>query len=84
VALEDDAKALAEHSSHDLAIELALETQPPHLPLYNLSMMELEVLRAYLTDYMARGWIRRSKSLAGALILFAKKKDGTLRLCVDY
>jgi hypothetical protein len=84
VASEDDAKALAEHSSHDLAIELAPETQPPHLPLYNLSMMELEVLRAYLTDYMARGWIRRSKSPAGAPILFAKKKDGTLRLCVDY
>jgi hypothetical protein len=84
VASEDNAKALAEHSSHDLAIDLAPETQPPHLPLYNLSMMELEVLRTYLTDYMARGWIRRSKSPAGAPILFVKKKDGTMRLCVDY
>jgi hypothetical protein len=33
---------------------------------------------------MARGWIRRLKSLAGALILFVKKKDGSMRLCVDY
>jgi hypothetical protein len=47
-------------------------------------MMELEVLRTYLTNYMARGWIRRSKSPAGAPILFVKKKDGTMRLYVDY
>jgi len=33
---------------------------------------------------MARGWIQRSKSPAGAPILFVKKKDGSLRLCVDY
>jgi hypothetical protein len=44
----------------------------------------LEVLRKYLAEYMARGWIRRSRSPAGALILFVKKKDGSIRLCVDY
>ena len=33
---------------------------------------------------MAKGWIRRSTSLAGALIMFVPKKDGGLRLCVDY
>jgi hypothetical protein len=37
-----------------------------------------------LDKYLQRGWIRESKSPAGAPILFAKKKDGTLRLCVDY
>ena len=45
---------------------------------------ELAVLRKYLEDYLAKGWIRPSKSPAGANVLFAKKKDGTLRLCVDY
>jgi hypothetical protein len=84
VASEDDAKVLADHSSHDLAIQLAPEGRPPHQPLYNLSATELEVLRAYLAEYMARGWIRRSKSPAGAPILFVKKKDGSMRLCVDY
>jgi hypothetical protein len=44
----------------------------------------LEVLRKYLAEYLERGWIRRSKSPAGAPILFVKKKDGSLRLCVDY
>jgi hypothetical protein len=33
---------------------------------------------------MARGWIRRSKSSARALILFVKKKNSSIRLCVDY
>jgi hypothetical protein len=55
VALEDDAKALAEYLFYNLAIDLVLEAQLPYLPLYNLSIIELEVLRAYLTDYIVRG-----------------------------
>lgn len=81
---EDDAKELAKHLSHDLALNLVSDSQPPHMPLYNLSKMELEVLQKYLDEYMSRGWIRRSKFSAGAPILFAKKKDGSLQLCVDY
>ena len=84
VGSEEDSKGLPEHSNHDLTITLTPEGVPPHQPLYNLSVTELEVLRKYLTEYMSRGWIRRSKSPAGAPILFVKKKDGSLRLCVDY
>jgi hypothetical protein len=47
-------------------------------------LTELEVLRAYLAEYIARGWIRRFKLLAGALILFIKKKDRSIRLCINY
>ena len=81
---KDEALILPEHGAHDLAIELQTGTQPPHQPLYNLSEVELQYLRKYLAEYLQRGWIRRSRSPAGAPILFAKKKDGTLRLCVDY
>jgi hypothetical protein len=42
------------------------------------------VLRAYLNDALTKGLIRHSTSPAGAPILFVLKKDGTLRLCVDY
>jgi hypothetical protein len=84
VASEDNARILAEHAPHDLAIEIIPGSQPPHRPLYNLSATELELLRKYVTEYLSRGWIRRSKSPAGAPILFAKKKDGGMRLCVDY
>ncbi|USP79372.1 retrotransposon nucleocapsid protein [Curvularia clavata] len=84
LASEEDAKCLAEHGLHDLVITLKEGTTPPHQPLYGLSKSELALLRDYLREYLARGWIRHSKSPAGALILFAKKKDGTMRLCVDY
>jgi hypothetical protein len=84
VASEEDAKALAEHGPNDLTIDLTPGGVPPYHPLYNLSRTELELLREYLEEYVARGWIRRSKSSAGAPILFAKKKDGSMRLCVDY
>jgi len=49
-----------------------------------LAEKESDVLREYLEDKSRRGWIRRSSSPAGAPVLFVPKKDGTLRLCVDY
>ncbi|KAF7134041.1 hypothetical protein CNMCM5793_005621 [Aspergillus hiratsukae] len=75
---------LPENAAHDHAIDLKEGTQPPHKPLYPLSQEELRVLRDYIEEYLRRGWIRPSKSPAGAPILFAPKKDGGLRLCVDY
>lgn len=66
------------------AIETKPGTSPPFQPLRNLSANELAALRDYLSTAEANGWIRRSVSEAGAPILFAPKKDGTLRLCIDY
>lgn len=81
---EEDSRTLAEHGPQDLVITLQEGTMLPHQPLYSLSKAELALLREYLDEYLARGWIRHSKSPAGAPILFAKKKDGSMRLCVDY
>jgi hypothetical protein len=44
----------------------------------------LEALRKWLDENLAKGFIRTSSSPAGAPILFVKKGDGSLRLCVDY
>jgi hypothetical protein len=52
---KDKAQTLPEHSSHDLAINLKEGTQPLYKPLYNLSASELEVLRKYIANYIARG-----------------------------
>jgi hypothetical protein len=52
--------------------------------MYPLSLRELVALKEFLEENLAKGFIREFKSLAGALILFALKKDGSLRLCVDY
>ena len=49
-----------------------------------MSPTELEVLRKYIDENLKKGFIRHSQSSCGAPILFVKKADGTLRLCVDY
>ena len=41
-------------------------------------------MKKYLEENLAKGFIERSESPAGATVLFVKKKDGSLRLCVDY
>ncbi len=81
---EADSESMPTHGPQDLAIELLYSKQPPRGPIYNLSEKELATLRDYLETQLRRGWIRPSKSPAGALVFFVPKKDGTLRLCVDF
>ena len=78
------AKLLPQNSEHDHTIDLEEGKTPPQMPIYNLSQRELEILREYLNSSLQKGWIRPSKSPAGAPILFVPKADGTMRLCVDY
>ena len=75
---------LPAHGTHDHAINLEGTGDPPFGPLYNLSGNELKVLWDYLANNLAKGFIRASTSPSGAPILFVKKKDGTLQLCVNY
>ncbi|GBG76400.1 hypothetical protein CBR_g22148 [Chara braunii] len=49
-----------------------------------MSEEELSVLRAQLDDLLEKGWIRPSSSVYGALVLFVRKKNKDLRLCIDY
>ena len=81
---ERNAKKLAPNRDIDLAIELQPGKEPPYGPIYPLSPRELDALKDFLEENLAKGFIRESKSLTGAPILFAPKKDGSLRLCVDY
>jgi len=75
---------LPSHKLTDHAIDLEAGAVPPFGALYPLSQTELKVLWEYIAENLKRGRIRASKSPAGAPILFVPKKDGTLRLCVDY
>lgn len=84
VFLDIDANKLPEHGPHDHAIDLIDKQQPPYGPVYNLSEVELIVLRQYIDKHLANEFIQPSKSPAGAPILFVKKPSGGLRLCVDY
>jgi hypothetical protein len=78
------AQAVAEHGLHDLMIDLVEGKEPPWGPIYNLSSKELETLRNYLDENLAQNWMRPSTSSAGAPVFFVPKKDGSLRLCMDY
>jgi hypothetical protein len=75
---------LLAHSPYDCPIDLKEGHSPPFGPIYGLSEPELQALRDYLIENLAKEFIQHSKSPAGAPILFVKKKDGSLRLCVDY
>lgn len=79
-----NADTLPQHRPYDCSIDLQEGTQPPFGPIYNLSQNELAELRKYIDENLAKNFIRHSKSPAGAPILFVKKKDGSLRMCVDY
>lgn len=65
-------------------IELVDGKQPLYGPIYALSLVELETLKTYIETHLKTGFIRPFKSPADVPILFDKKPDGSLRLCVDY
>ena len=66
------------------AIKLEESKQPPFRPIYSLGPVELETLKTYIETNLANGFIRPSKSPVRAPILFDRKPDESLRLCVDY
>ena len=49
-----------------------------------MSQAELKELKEYLKDLPNKGFIRPSISPWGALVLIVRKKDGSLRMCIDY
>ena len=49
-----------------------------------MSPLELKELKVQLQVLLEKGFIRPSVSPWGALVLFVRKKDGTMRLCIDY
>jgi len=68
----------------DFRIELKPDSAPQKKGLYRLSDLELAELRKQLDELLESGFIRPSKSPWGAPVLFVSKKDGQLRMCVDY
>jgi hypothetical protein len=57
---------------------------PPAKAPYRMNHEELKELEVQLEELLAKGYIKPSKSPYGAPVLFVHKKDGTLRMCVDY
>ena len=67
----DSTAELPEHTGiNDHPIDLLDDKQPPYGPIYSLGPVELETLKTYIEANLASGFIRPSKSPAGAPILF--------------
>lgn len=68
----------------DHHIELIPGATPPTKPTYQLSLSEMAELKRQLDDLLRHGFIQPSQSPYGSPVLFVKKKEGDLRMCVDY
>ena len=70
--------------TYDHAIELEPNHKPPSQPPHRMSPVELKELQRIINDLQKKGFIQPSHSPYGAPVTFARKKDGSLRLCVNY
>jgi hypothetical protein len=72
----------------DRDIEFVIELQPGTAPIskrpYRMPPNELAELKIQLQDLLDKGYIRPSASPWGCPALLVKRKDNSLRLCVDY
>ena len=68
----------------DLSIEILPGTAPTSRAPYRIAPIELKELKIQLQELLDKGFIRPSVSPFGAPVLFVKKKDGTLRMCIGY
>ena len=85
VFFPDLASELSKHTGiNDHAIKLVINQQPPYGSIYSIKLVELETLKIYIETNLANGFIRPSKLLASALILFDRKPDGFFQLFVNH
>ncbi|XP_070003321.1 uncharacterized protein [Nicotiana sylvestris] len=68
----------------DFCIDLAPGTQPISIPPYHMVLLELKELKEKLQDLLDKDFNKPSVSPWGAPVLFVKKKDGSMRMCIDY
>jgi hypothetical protein len=68
----------------DSSIDLVLGVAPVSKTPYRMGTLELKDLKMQLEELLKKGNMHPSVSPWGALMLFVKKKDGTLRLCIEF
>ncbi|XP_050896304.1 uncharacterized protein LOC127103052 [Lathyrus oleraceus] len=68
----------------EFTIDLVPGTRPIFMAPYRMSTSELAELKSQLEDLLERKFVRPTVSPWGAPVLLVKKKDGSMRLCIDY
>ena len=85
VFMKSNADELAPHRKEDHEINLVPGAVPPYERNYRpMSEKELEAVKKYIDEHLAKGFIRPSSSAASSPVLLARKPGGGLRFCVDY
>eukprot|EP00879_Flechtneria_rotunda_P001398 GHRR01001550.1.p1 GENE.GHRR01001550.1~~GHRR01001550.1.p1 ORF type:complete len:633 (+),score=44.76 GHRR01001550.1:1745-3643(+) len=77
-------KHLPPQRAVDHTIDIIPGAKPPYMAVYKMSPLELAEVKRQLADLIEMGFIQPSKSPYGAPILFVRKKNGKLRMCVDF
>ncbi|KAM1179409.1 hypothetical protein ACFX2G_018988 [Malus domestica] len=80
----EDLPGLPPDRDVEFVIDLLPGTNPISLTPYRMAHAELRELKVQLQELVDKGFIRPSISPWGAPVLFVRKKDGTLRQCIDY
>ena len=80
----EDLPGLPPDREIEFEIELAPGTEPISITPYRMAPVELRELKVKMEELLSKGFVKMSISLWGAPVLFVKKKDGSLRLCIDY
>ena len=81
---EDEAYKLSEHEFMNHVIKLKENKSSFYDSIYFLSENELKIFRKYLNKHLKNDFIRFFQSFVEIFMLFIKKKNGSLRLCVNY
>ena len=68
----------------DFCIELHLGTSPISIAPHRMVSVELQELKVQIHELLGKGFIRSSTSPWGASVMFLKKNDKTLLLCINY
>ena len=75
---------LPQHNKWDHKIKLRNGKTLKFFKIYNLNETELNILRKYFEKNLRKGYIRKFKSLTKYSVIFVLKKNGKLRLYIDY
>lgn len=75
---------LPQRTKDDFRIEIDPHAKPPHRTPYRMSYAEQEEFERQILKLLQNGWVTDSRSRFAAPVIFVRKADGSLRMCVDY
>ncbi len=79
-----DSDTFPPHRKYDHKIYLKEEQKPGYAPLYKMSSKELNTVKLYFNSHLTKGFIQASSASYSLSVLFVKKPESGIRLCVDY